>query len=153
MIHVGLDMHKKFSEVAVMESDGRIVDRRRLLHADKQSIHDYFSQLPAPVTVTMESTRTWYWLYELLEEYAEVKLANPRKVRLIAEAKVKTDKIDARTLAHLERTGFLPESYIPPREIRDKRELLRYRASAEADKQEGSGWIPAAHRMAGGLGA
>ena len=129
MIHVGLDMHKKFSEVAVMSSNGRIKDRRRLLHADKQGIHDYFSQLPGPVTVTMESTRTWYWLYELLEDYAEVKLANPRKVRLIAEAKVKTDKIDARTLAHLERTGFLPESYIPPREIRDKRELLRYRAS------------------------
>ena len=84
MIHVGIDMHKKFSEVAVMESDGRLLDRRRLLHADKQGIHDYFSHLPAPVTVTMESTRTWYWLYELLEEYAEVKLANPRKVRLIA---------------------------------------------------------------------
>ena len=129
MIHVGVDMHKKFSEVAVMTSDGKLLDRRRLIHADKQSIHDYFSQLPAPVTVTMESTRNWYWLYELLEEYAEVKLANPRKVRLIAEAKVKTDKIDARILAHLERARFLPESYIPPREIRDRRELLRYRAS------------------------
>ncbi|MDD3642096.1 MAG: IS110 family transposase [Candidatus Krumholzibacteria bacterium] len=132
MIHVGLDMHKKFSEVAVVKSDGRIIDRRRLIHADKKGIHDYFSDLPGPVTVTMESTRNWYWLYELLEEYAEVKLANPRKVRLIAEAKVKLDKIDARTLAHLERTGFLPESYIPPREIRDKRELLRYRASVVA---------------------
>jgi transposase len=129
MIHVGLDMHKKFSEVAVMDAGGKILGRHRLLHADKQGIHDYFSELSGPVTVTMESTRNWYWLYELLEEYAEVKLANPRKVRLIAEAKVKTDKIDARTLAHLERTGFLPESYIPPREIRDKRELLRYRAS------------------------
>jgi len=43
-----------------MESDGRIVDRRRMLHADKQGIHNYFSDLPAPVTVTMESTRTWY---------------------------------------------------------------------------------------------
>ena len=117
MIHVGLDTHKKFSEVAVMESDRRLLDRRRLLHADKQGIRDYFSQPPAPVTVTMESTRTWYWLYELLEEYADVKLANPRKVRLIAEAKVKTDKIDARTLAHLERTGFLPESYIPRKTV------------------------------------
>ena len=110
MIHVGLDMHKKFSEVAVIESDGKLLDRRRLLHADKQGIHDYFSDLPGPVTVTMESTRTWCWLYELLEKYADVKLANSRKVRLIAEAKVKTDRIDARTLAHLERTGFLPES-------------------------------------------
>jgi transposase len=129
MIHIGLDMHKKFSEVAVMDSGGKILDRRRLFHTDKQGMHDYFSNLAGPITVTLESTRNWYWLYELLEEYAEVKLASPRKVRLIAEAKVKSDKIDARTLAHLERTGFLPESYIPPREIRDRRELLRYRAS------------------------
>jgi hypothetical protein len=61
---------------------------------DPKVIHAYFSQVPAPATVTMESTRTGYWLYELLEEYRDVKLANPRKVRLIVETKVKTDKIE-----------------------------------------------------------
>jgi len=64
-----------------------------------------------------------------LEEFGEVKLVTPNKVRLIAEAKIKTDKVDAHTLAQLERTGFLPTSYIPPREVRDRRELYRYRIS------------------------
>ncbi len=129
MLHVGLDVHKHFSQVAVTGDSGELVDTRKLHHVDKSSITDYFSGLPTPLTITMESTRNWYWLYELLEEYGEVKLANASKVRLIAEARIKTDKVDARTLTHLERTGFLPTSYIPPREVRDRRELYRYRMS------------------------
>jgi len=76
----------------------------------------------------MEATRSWYWLYELIEEEGlNVKLAHPLKTKLIGEAKIKTDSIDAHVLAQLERTRFLPESYIPPKEIRERRELLRYR--------------------------
>jgi transposase len=75
----------------------------------------------------VEATRNWYWLYELLEDQGvTVKLADARKVRLIAESQLKNDKVDPRSLAQLERTGFLPEAYIPPRAIRDNREYLRY---------------------------
>jgi transposase len=42
---------------------------------------------------------------------------------------VKTDAIDAKTLAHLLRAAFLPEAYVAPRELRDVRELLRHRAT------------------------
>lgn len=129
MLHVGVDVHKYFSRVEVLDEQGKSLDRRRLAHPDKSSIRAYFEGLPSPMMITMESTRNWYWLYELLEEFGEVQLANPSKVRLIAEAKVKTDKVDARTLAHLERTGFLPTAYIPSRAVRDRRELYRYRIS------------------------
>jgi transposase len=78
--------------------------------------------------VTIEAVRNWYWLYELLEELGvAVKLVHPRKVRLIAESKNKSDKVDALVLAQLERTDYLPQAYIPPRPVRDMRELLRYR--------------------------
>lgn len=66
-----------------------------------------------------------FWKRKVLR----VKLAHPSKVRLIAEARIKTDSIDAYTLAHLERTGYLPDAYILSRDIRDNRELLRYRLS------------------------
>ncbi len=70
------------------------------------------------------------WLYEQIEErHLDLVLAYPLKVRAIASARIKTDKIDATTLAHLLRTDLLPTAYIPPRAIRDQRELLRYRAS------------------------
>lgn len=56
-------------------------------------------------------------------------LAHPLKTRAIAAARVKTDAIDAKTLAHLLHAGLLPEAYIAPRELRDLRELLRHRAT------------------------
>jgi transposase len=128
MIHVGLDMHKRYSRLEVMEDSGKVLDRRTLYHDNKEEMKEFFSSLPKPVTVAMEATRSWYWLYELLEEEGlMVKLAHPKKTKIIGEAKIKTDSIDAHILAQLERTDFLPEAYIPPIEIREQRELLRYR--------------------------
>jgi transposase len=128
MLHIGLDMHKRFSKIAMLDDSGRLLGRRTLHHDDPDSIRECFRSIGQDGTVTLEATRSWYWLYELLEEEGlQVKLANPLRVRLIAEAQVKTDEIDALVLAHLERIGYLPESYIPSRAIRDQRELLRYR--------------------------
>ena len=128
MLHVGLDMHKRFSMAAVLDDDGAVQDMKKLRHDDRAELVEFFGKLAGKSVVTVEATRSWYWLYELLEELGvSVKLANARMVRLIAEARVKTDKVDAKTLAQLERTGFLPEAYIPPRQVRDNRELLRHR--------------------------
>jgi transposase len=79
--------------------------------------------------VALEATYGWEWLAELLEDAGfDVHLAHPLRTRAIAAARVKTDAVDARTLAHLLRTGLLPEAYIAPPELRDLRDLLRHRA-------------------------
>jgi len=128
MLHVGLDLHKKYSTVVVMDDDGNIQLEDTLYHDDRPRLIEFFSKLAGKAVVTVEASRDWYWLYELLEELGvTVKLANARKVRLIAEAWLKNDKVDPKSLAQLERTGFLPEAYISPRPIRDNREYLRYR--------------------------
>jgi transposase len=128
MLHVGLDLHKRFSTTATMDESGSILHEDKLYHDDRGRLTEFFGHLAGKAVVTVEATRNWYWLYELLEEQGvAVKLAHARKVRLIAETKLKNDKVDPRTLATLERIGFLPEAYIPPREIRDNREFLRYR--------------------------
>jgi transposase len=128
MLHVGLDLHKRFSTVTVMDDNGTVLERDKLYHDDRARLTEFFRRLAGKAVVTVEATRNWYWLYELLEELGvTVKLANARKVRLIAEARLKSDKVDPGSLAQLERTGFLPEAYIPPRAIRDNREYLRYR--------------------------
>ena len=78
----------------------------------------------------MEATGGWGWLSEVLQDLGlEVKLANPSKVKIIAESQIKTDKVDALALAQLLRTNFLPESYLAPKEQREARDLLRYRIS------------------------
>jgi transposase len=80
--------------------------------------------------VALEATYGWEWLAELLEDAGfDVHLAHPLRTRAIAAARVKTDAVDARTLAHLQRTGLLPEAYIAPPQLRDLRELLRHRAT------------------------
>ena len=111
-----------------MDDHGDIQSEETLYHYDRARLMEFFSRLAGKAVVTIEATRDWYWLYELLEELGvTVKLANARKVRLIAEAWLKNDKVDPKSLAQLERTGFLPEAYISPRPVRDNREYLRYR--------------------------
>ena len=57
----------------------------------------------------------------------EVHLAHPLKVKAIAEAKIKTDKIDAKILARLLRCDLLPEAYVPGKATRNVRNVLRQR--------------------------
>jgi transposase len=86
--------------------------------------------LPPDARIAVEATGNWMWLYELIEDQQPaLVLAHPLKTKAIASARIKTDKIDATTLAHLLRADLLPAAYIPPRAIRDTREVLRYRAS------------------------
>jgi transposase len=59
----------------------------------------------------------------------ELHLAHPLRTKAIASARVKTDAVDARTLAHLLRCDLLPEAYIAPGEVRDLRDLLRHRVA------------------------
>jgi len=127
--HIGLDQHKKFSQVAVIDNDGNVKENTRVINT-VENISEFFEKIPKTSVITMEATGDWYWLYDLLEELGyKIKLAHPKKVRLIAESAIKTDKIDCAALAQLERTNFLPESYVPSKEVRDLRELMRHRCS------------------------
>ncbi len=127
---IGIDFHKQFSSVAVMDEHGVVMDQCRLLHNRPEELMSYFSQFSKDTSVTLEATRHWYWLVDLLQEQGfNVKLAHAKKVRIIAESTIKTDTIDARVLAHLDRCNFLPQAYIASSTIRHERELLRYHMS------------------------
>ncbi|MBM3315684.1 IS110 family transposase [candidate division WOR-3 bacterium] len=130
MLHIGVDLHKRFARVVAVDDAGHVVERQTLYSEDQAALVAYFRPKAGTAVVTVESVLGWTWFYELLDELGvAMKLAHPRKVRMIAESTVKTDTVDALTLAQLERTGYLPESYIPSRPVRDSRELLRYRIS------------------------
>ncbi len=129
MLYVGLDFHKYFSFVTVMNGQGAIVKRAKVQnHPD--TLLSFFSELEDEVIVAVEATWNWYWLQELFEDHhIPMKLVHPQRAKAIASARIKTDKIDSEILAHLLRTDLLPEAYIPKRETRLLRERLRYRAS------------------------
>ncbi len=128
MVYAGLDLHRRYSVITVIDEDGYILRQKRL--PNDESIIDFLQSLGEPVQVAVEATRNWYWLYDLLDAHnIEVKLSHPLKTRAIAAARIKTDRLDAHTLAQLLRSRLLPCSYIPDRSTRHQRELLRYRAS------------------------
>jgi len=126
-MYVGLDVHKRVCYGTVMDEKGQIVKRGKFSN-DHQGLEEFMEGIDEAL-VAMEAGYCWQPLYDRLEETGhDVRLAHPLKVKAIAEAKVKTDKIDSETLAHLLRADLLPESYVPPRDIRELRDRVRRRA-------------------------
>jgi hypothetical protein len=129
MVYVGIDLHRKRSQVAVLDQDGKQLRSRRIAN-DPETFLSLLHELGDDAEVALEATYGWEWLADLLEEAGyELHLSHPLRTKAIAAARVKTDAVDARTLAHLLRTDLLPEAYIAPRELRDLRDLLRHRVA------------------------
>ena len=127
MEYVGVDHHKKFSYLAVMDEKGMIVREGRVNNT-KESVKNFLNRSPEPKKAILEAGRNWTVMHDWLEEeVGEVKLAHAKKVRAIAEAKIKTDKIDAKILAHLLRADLVPEAYVAKKETREIKNVLRQR--------------------------
>jgi hypothetical protein len=102
---VGMDLHKSYLQVAVLDGKGRVVKNSRI-HIDLSKVGRFFDRIGGSgdngdVKVVMESSCVWYNIYEYLSEerQLDVSLSNPFKTRAIASAKIKTDKLDAVKLA------------------------------------------------------
>ena len=129
MNSVGIDLHRKRSHVAGLDEHGRELLSRRIVN-DPQMFLELLEGIDGESKIALEATYGWEWLADVLEEAGyELHLAHPLRTKAIAAARVKTDAVDARTLAHLLRTDLLPEAYIAPRELRDLRDLLRHRVA------------------------
>jgi transposase len=126
LLNYGLDVHKKYTTICVMDDAGTIVSEGRAV-TEELPAHPAFS-LKGRKRAVMEAGGSWHHLYDILEPMVdELLLAHPLRVRAIASARVKTDEIDARTLAHLLRSDLSPAAYIPPPDVREARELVRFR--------------------------
>ena len=126
-VYVGIDLHRKRSQVAVIESDGSERFNRNLRN-DSMELVEMLGELPAGTPVAFEAAFGWSWLLELVEERElDPHLAHPSRCKAIAAARLKDDRVDARTLAQLLRADLLPEAWIAPTPIRELRALLRHR--------------------------
>ncbi len=127
MYYVGIDLHKEQSWFYVMKKNGVKVSSNSVSN-DLGTLKKYFEKIPKPFKLAVESTYNWYYFVDLAEKYAaEVFLANSYELKAFAKRNKKTDKIDAKLIADVLRKGYLPTVTIPSKEIRNIRELLRYR--------------------------
>jgi len=126
MVHVGVDLDKRSSQIAVLTEDGEI--RQQRLPNDATRLEQFFAELPPHTPVAIEASGTWWWLVDLLEHLGhDPILSHPKQTKAIAAARLKNDRVDAERLALLLRGDLLPTVWIPPPALREARELVRHR--------------------------
>ncbi len=131
MFFSGIDLHRRLVAICTVDENGTIVARTKM-KTDSQLITDYFGQWPDQHRAVVECTTGWYWFCDLLRSIGvTVVLAHAKYLKAISYAKVKTDAVDALTLAQLLRMGYIPEAYQLPPEYRAMRDVLRQRMVME----------------------
>src|SRR5215210_7831547 len=114
MLYVGVDAHKAHSQMTVMDQTGTVLERRRAASSREGMLEALGRHQGEPMKAVLEAGYGWGPIYDWIGEVAEeVLLAHPLKVRAIADAKIKTDKLDSEMLAHLLRAELIPEAYAP----------------------------------------
>ena len=127
MYFIGVDHHKQASVMTVVDKDGRELKTGRMPNL-RAKVEGFLSGY-RPFTAVLEAGRSSYVMADLLRELGgEVKMANPVEVKAIAHARIKTDKRDSRTLAHLLRAGLIPEIYQREAWNRRAQRVMRMRA-------------------------
>ena len=122
---VGLDVHSEKTFATVLDQDGQVVAQRRMIN----ELVPGFLRLFNVEKVGLEASTYVAPLYRaLVREGYKVEVSHPKKTRYIAEARIKSDRVDSKAIAELVRLDALPKSYMPPPEIAELRERVRRRA-------------------------
>jgi len=128
MNYMGIDHHKQYSQMTLMDEDGRELKADRVWNF-RSEVEKFLEGAGEEVKAVIEAGRSSYVMVDLLEQLGvDVKIANPKEVKAIAKAKIKTDKRDSRILAHLLRADLIPEVYRRSPENRRRQRVLRQRA-------------------------
>jgi transposase len=128
MLHSGIDKHKDNCFIVTVNDQGTIVREARVKNT-VAALTAYFQSFGKEEhRAVVESTTGWYWLDDLLTSLGiELILAHAKYLKAIAYAKVKTDKVDARTMAQLLRMDYIPRAHKIRPELREVRDLTRAR--------------------------
>ena len=124
---VGMDLHRRRSVLVRMTEDGQKLGTARITNSPARLAAE-IARAGLHPKVVLEACYGWYWAADTLAAAgAEVHLAHPLGVKAFSHRRVKNDELDARDLADLLRMGRLAEAWIAPPEIRELREITRYR--------------------------
>jgi len=131
MLYLGCDVHKNYTTVSFVGEDGNVKGTKSFFNNIDELKHLLSSFPEEEFSAVLEAGLNWGVIYDMLDSLSEVKnvsLAHPPKVKAIASAKIKTDKIDSKILGQLLRTDLIPEVWIPCKETRILKDIVRSRA-------------------------
>jgi transposase len=127
MYYAGIDAHKRTCTIVIIDDRGNKI-KEGVVKTEENEIRGFLAQHREQTVAVVETCLNWVFIHRTLRGYVrEIKVAQTYKLRIIAEAKVKTDSIDANTLAQMLRIGYIPEIYVPDDKTLKLRELIRAR--------------------------
>lgn len=127
-LFAGLDVHQDSITATIKDDAGNPV-RVQKVETNEDGVRYLFRRMKN-IKAVFEASRSWTYYAALLRPYCkELIMAHPLKVRAIASARIKNDKIDSNVLCDLLMGGLIPQSYMPPQKIIELRDVLRYRVS------------------------
>jgi transposase len=129
MIHVGVDLHQAFCYMTALDSTGRSVKAGAVAN-QPAALRRWLGGFSEPVTVAVEACSFWPAFKDAVEtQVQQIRLVHPQRVKAIAAAKLKNDRVDSQTLAHLSRCDLLPEAWMADRQTQQRRQQVRLRIS------------------------
>ena len=129
--YVGIDLHRRRSVIVRIDDTGKVLGKRQVLN-DPVEFSLAMAEAGEGPEVALEATYGYYWAADLLKEGgANVHLVHPLGLHW-DNRRVKNDEIDATELAKRLWRDDLPEAWVAPPEVRELRELVRYRAKLVA---------------------
>lgn len=127
MQYIAFDAHKHYTWALVEDEKGKVLVEGKIPHV-KGALSGFLQVCELGSPVALEIIGNWYWIADEIEAAGMVPcLVHARKAKVMSGCINKTDKLDVRGLNRLQRTGTLPTVWIPPRELRDARDLPRTR--------------------------
>jgi transposase len=124
---IAIDIHKHYLMIGASDAHKRVVLPPRRVELSRWPDWARANLISSDAVVLEATTNAWA-IYDLLAPLVgRAVVVHPAKVKLIAAARVKTDKVDVLALAHLLRADWLPEVWVPPQHVRDLRGLLSHR--------------------------
>jgi transposase len=125
--YISFDSHKRYTLAEREDAATGRVRQQRIEHVPG-AIRSYLTGCPPGTPVAVEAMGNWYWIVDEIEQAGlSPRLVHPRKAKLMMGMINKTDKLDVHGFNRLQRNQTLPTTWIPPRALRDLRELTRTR--------------------------
>jgi transposase len=146
---VGLDVHWKFTVICILDRNGRIVKRTRVV-GRWSAVVEKVRELKGRIHVCYEASLGYGYLYDRLREVADrVVVAHPGSLRLIFRCKRKNDRVDAEKLAKLLYLNEVPPVHVPNANVREWRQLIEYRGRLIAKRTRAKNSLRAVLRSQG----
>jgi transposase len=131
MLYLGCDVHKNYTTMSFIKEDGKVADTSSFSN-NIVELKNLLGRFPEEeFSAVLEAGLNCGLIYDMLDSLKEVKkvfLSQPPKVKAIASAEIKTDKIDSKILGQLLKANLIPEVWVPCKETRILKDIVRFRA-------------------------